>query len=309
MNSLQAFEQVLDDRESLLSTDNMHLLRSHLHDINLSTNPNLHQKSHNSSLPVEILHQILYTSDIATLTTLSTVNRTFQAVSEQVLYRNIKILPTQKTIRCLQTLAARPSLAGLIRSYEIDDITKEGDALPAFYKLLSRALHNMTRLTDLTILIEGRHSDILFGCPFNLRTLTSSLSWDTNFTKWMLEQPDITNAIFCGRYVVGCALEPTAITKLTRISASPLILAAVVPGRPLEEVEVCLVHPGLFNQNLLSTTMKILSFSTGPLHSLRVITNLGNSSQNILGALRTVSTTLSTLDSFFLHAVSGSITS
>lgn len=166
----------------------------------------------------------------------------------------------------------------------------------------------MTKLTELAILLDGAYTDVLVGCPFHLNKLTSALHWDAKFTKWVQEQPDLRIALFCGRYVVGTKIEPRALPNLTRISAAPLILAAVVPGRPIKEVEICLVHPWLLNEDLMSTTMKIMTFSTGPLSSLQIISHLNESTEDVLAAFSAIPRVVSKLDSLALHAVSGSVT-
>ena len=259
-------------------------------------------------LPSELVHQIFLYTDTMSLVALSSVNHTVQSVSERILYRNIGSTSARNTVRCLKTLVSRPSLASNTRSYEIGDLEDDCDLLPSFFTLLSRALHGMTRLTELAILLDGPYSDILLGCPFRLTKLTSALHWDDPFTKWVREQPELRIALFCGKYVVGTKINPQALPNLTRISASPLILAAVVPGRPIKEVEICLVHPWLLNEGLMSTTMKIMTFSTGPLSSLQIISHLGESTEDTLAAFGVIPRIVSTLDSLSLHAVSGSVT-
>lgn len=199
-------------------------------------------------------------------------------------------------------------MASHVRSYEIGDLDEDNDPLPAYFKLLSRALHNMTRLTELVILVDGQYSDLLIGCPFRLTKLTSSLHWDSVFTKWIQEQPELKTALFCGRYVVGTTIDSHALPNLTRVSAPPLILAAVVPGRPIEEVEICLVHPWLFNERLMSTTMRLMAFSTGPLRSIEIILHLSDSTEDVLAAIRVIPQVVSNLHSLALHAVSGAVT-
>lgn len=261
-----------------------------------------------SILPNELIHQILLYVDTPSLIALSSVNHTFQSASERILYRNIGPTKPTRTIRCLKTLVIRPALATHIRSYEVGDLEDDSEPLPAFFKLLTKALHNMTRLTELTILLDGPYSDVLVGCPFRLTKLTSALHWNRKFTQWIQEQPELLIALFCGRYVVGTQVDSRALPKLTRISASPLILAAVVPGRPVKEVEICLVHPWLLNEGLMTTTMKIMTFSTGPLNSLQIISHFGESSGDVLAAVGVIPRIVSKLDSLAIHAVSGSVT-
>jgi hypothetical protein len=269
---------------------------------------NAHGYTKAFQLPIELIHHIFIHADAASLVSLSSINHTFQSVSERIIYRHIEPTGPKKTIRCLKTLVARPSLASHTRTYGVGDLESFNDILTAFFKLLSRALHSMTRLTELTILLDGAFSDILFGCPFRLNKLTTALHWDSTFTKWVQEQPDLRIALFCGRYVVGTKIEPQALPNLHRISASPLILASVVPGRPVKDVEICLIHPWLLNEDLMLTTMKIMTFSTGPLTSLQIVSHLSQSTEDVLAAVGVIPRVVSKLDSLAFHAVTGSVT-
>jgi hypothetical protein len=128
------------------------------------------------------------------------------------------------------------------------------------------------------------------------------------FTEWIQEQSELRTALFCGRCVIGTTIDSQALPNLTRVSASPLILAAVVPGRPIQDVEICLVHPWLLNEGLMSTTMKLIAFSTGPLKSLQIISHLSDSTEDVLAAVSVIPRMVSKLDSLALHAVSGAVT-
>lgn len=259
-------------------------------------------------LPIEIIDQITSFADSATLVALSAVNQAYQGVSERIIYRKIVCSTPTKTIKCLKTMDKRPSLAHYTLSYEIGDLEDDSEPLPAFFSLLSRVLHRMTRLSELIILLDGPFVRVLAGCPFRLTRLTSALNWDAAFVDWLNEQSELRVAFFCGKHVAGATLNSQALPNLTRISASPLILAAAVPGRPVKNVEICLVHPWLLNEGLMTTTMKIMAFSTGPLNTLQIITRLNDTTSDVLASVGVIPRILSTLDSLAFHAVSGSIT-
>ncbi|TFY80983.1 hypothetical protein EWM64_g3028 [Hericium alpestre] len=218
-----------------------------------------------------------------------------------------------QTISCLRTLANNPALAGHTLSYEVGDMDsldfdRTKRLFSSFYRLLARALQNMIRLTALTYLMYGSVSHALVGAPFRLTKLTVSCDFDSGFATFLTQQRTLRTALFCGRYIPDTTLDYSALPELNRVSASPLILATVVPGRPVREVELCLVHPWLLNEDMVATTMQILSYSRGPLQSLQIISHLTGTTESILGALGAIPTGLAALDSFALHAVSGSIT-
>ncbi|KAH7923741.1 hypothetical protein BV22DRAFT_1068235 [Leucogyrophana mollusca] len=257
-------------------------------------------------LPAEIIHEILVFTDRSTLTTSATVNRTFQHISQRLLYRHLEPQPS-KIIPCLKTLAARPTLAAMTRRFMITDITKSHNPLAGYLSLLSRALHNMTALTELTLLLDGPFANMFIDCPFRLRSLSTTLHWNHSFTEWMAEQTEIDDAMFGGTFVMGCTIASGTLRKLTRVSASPLILATVVPGRAVKDVEVCVMQPGLFKQDIMWTTTKIMSFAACPLRSLQIIASIG-SPADALAALGAIPENLSTLKSLSVHAACGSVT-
>ncbi|KAG0700709.1 hypothetical protein DFH29DRAFT_607176 [Suillus ampliporus] len=101
-------------------------------------------------------------------------------------------------------------------------------------------------------------------------------------------------------------LPSDALPKLTRVSASPLILAVVVPNRKIKEVELCLLQQKLFKDNILNTASKILSYSTGPLTALQIITYLSDT-RDALAALKAIPMNLPRLNSFAFYASDGAV--
>ncbi|KAI0066250.1 hypothetical protein BV25DRAFT_1821175 [Artomyces pyxidatus] len=166
----------------------------------------------------------------------------------------------------------------------------------------------MPLLTELSFLLNGQTAHVLRGAPFQLTKLTASCDFDPAMASWLAEQRALRTALFCGQFVTGTALALEALPALHRVSASPLILACVVPGRPVREVELCLVHPWLLNKEVLQTTIQIVSYSKGPLHSLQIISHLTESAETVLAALEVIPSGLTSLANLALHAVSGSVT-
>ncbi|KAI9509173.1 hypothetical protein F5148DRAFT_1189683 [Russula earlei] len=266
-----------------------------------------------SRLPSEVLDEIFSYATTTTLARIGVVCHTFQGVATRLLYRHIPSLSLSRTTRFLDTLASNPSLAAHTRTCEIGDASfadasRRGLLPPSFYKLLQRALHNMHRLTELTFLFNGPTSHVLLGAPFKLTKLTASCDFDATFTGWLTEQSSLHAAIFCGNFTTGVTLPADALPSLRRVAASPLALTCVVPGRPIQEVELCLVHPWSLNRDVLQTTMRIISFSKGPLDSLKIISHLAEPPETVLSALEAIPAGLNSITKLGLHAVSGSIT-
>ena len=88
----------------------------------------------------------------------------------------------------------------------------------------------------------------------------------------------------------------------------PPLCSHVVPGRPIREVDLCLVHPWSLNREVMQMTISVVSSSKCPLESLRIISHLSEPTDIVLSSLETIPSGLSLITKFALHVVSGSIT-
>lgn len=71
------------------------------------------------SLPVELLHDIMLYLDRDSLISVAQSCRVLHAVAVQQLHRNVPRLSGPNTIRCLNTLATTPEIAGKVRTFNI----------------------------------------------------------------------------------------------------------------------------------------------------------------------------------------------
>lgn len=251
-------------------------------------------------LPPEIIYGIANFLSPPELAGILTLSRCLKPIVERVLYRELE--PTKASIiPCLKTIVAYPSLASITRRLTICDLSRSSDVLSDYLSLLSRALHSMPALTDLTLLLAGPHTEYFLGCPFKLRSLSTTLTWDDVFIRWMEEQPELSNVMFGGAFVNNTILPPSALPKISQISATPLILSSVVPGRPVKGVEICLLQPEYMKDDIMWIITRILSFSTVPISSIRIIARIESMAET-LRALNTIPENVPKLDSFALHA-------
>ncbi len=265
-----------------------------------------------AQLPAEILDEIFSYVKGPTLARAALVCQMFQGVATRLLYRHVPSLSQSLTTRCLETLASSPSLAAYIRTFEIGDVgfadaSRKGLLPQSFFKLLQRALHNMHRLLELTFYLNGPTSHVLLGAPFRLTKLVASCDFDASFTSWLPEQSSLRTAIFCGNFTTGVTLPVDTLPSLRRVAAAPHTLARVVPGRPIREVDLCLVHPWSLNRDVLQMAVRTIACSKGPLDSLRIISHLVESPETVLSAFEVIPTGLNSITKLALHAVSGSI--
>ncbi|RDX53180.1 hypothetical protein OH76DRAFT_1344084 [Lentinus brumalis] len=115
-----------------------------------------------AALPAELLDAVL-----APLTpappALAAAARTCSALNPaatRLLYRHLSLSAYARNLSLIHLLAARPSLAGLVRTFSIH----LDDAEPAFlptYTELQRALHLMTNLSSLALYVDASTSWIL----------------------------------------------------------------------------------------------------------------------------------------------------
>jgi hypothetical protein len=71
------------------------------------------------SLPAELLHDIVLYMDRGSLISLARSCRILHAVAVEHLHRTVPRLSGPDTIRCLNTLATTPDLAGKVRTFNI----------------------------------------------------------------------------------------------------------------------------------------------------------------------------------------------
>lgn len=257
-------------------------------------------------LPTELVFTIMSFLGPSDLASILRVDRAVHLVAEKVLYRDPEPTPLH-VIPCLKMLVAHPSLSSITCRLIICDLTRIFDMCSNYLSVLSRALHSMLALKDLTLLLDGPYAKYLHGCPFRLRSLNTTLHWDADLVKWMEEQSELRNAMFGGPFVEDTVLPPSALCKISQISATPLILVAVVPLRAVQGVEISLLQPELIDDEFVWTVFRILSFSTGPVSSVQMIVDVSNPIK-LLSALITIPQSISKLDSFVLYGGRGSFT-
>ena len=258
------------------------------------------------SLPIELLDAILLYSTAQDLCQVSKSSRLCHAVATPVLYREIELMSPVKIVQLNTTLSRRPDIALRVRKYHLsEDLSNGTEVLPSYYNLLHRALRQMDGLVSLSLLLGGPRSFVLTGCSFRLKSFTTACHWDIPLVRWLETQDDITSALFCGKYHHEARISHKSLPKLQRVSASPLILAAVVPNRPVHEAELCLHHPWLLNSEIISTTLRILTYSSTTVKTLQFITHLTQSSETTLEALRAIPEHLPKLASLAIHVVNG----
>ena len=197
-----------------------------------------------SSIPIDILREILDHVRKADLATLCRVNKTVCSYSRDVLYREIH----NEDICVIQTLAKSTDLARRVRSFDTLYSPPE----------LATALRHMSSLRRLNLDYIGDAS-ILDGCTFKLDSLACTYPHSESLQRFLNSQPSLTNLTIWRDYEPLPPFDERCLPNLTRVRARPSWLGILIPGRPVREV---IVHK---DSNI---DLSLFTLSTTPIQKL-----------------------------------------
>jgi hypothetical protein len=201
-----------------------------------------------SSIPVDVLQEILKHVRHADLPALCRVNKVCCSYSRDVLYREL-----YGGSHFIQTIARSTDLARRVRSFEQYYSHPE----------LSTALRNMSSLRHLDL--DGIDDEsILDGCTFKLDSFTCSFPYSESLQKFLNSQPGITNLTIWGGRKPLLPFDERCLPNLTRVRAMPSWLGILIPGRPVREVTASLPP------STDSTDLSFLTLSTTPIQKLYI---------------------------------------
>jgi hypothetical protein len=203
-----------------------------------------------SSIPIDILREILEHVRKADLATLCRVNKIFCSCSRDVLYREINF----EAAHVIQTLAKSTDLARLVRSFKQYYLCLE----------LATALRNMSSLRSLYLNGIDDDAFILDGCTFKLNSLSCSFPYSESLQKFLNSQQSLTKLTIWSDYKPLTPFDEGCLPNLTHIRAMPSWLSILIPGRPVREVFV------LSHTNIDSTDWGFFTLSTTPIQKLRI---------------------------------------
>jgi hypothetical protein len=229
-----------------------------------------------SVLPTELVELIFQHAPPSDLATLARLSSDVSDAAVRRLYRQPDLITlhpatspaedTERKLRLLRTLADRPDVAQLVRSFFIT-LGADSGASPESYALLARALKNMTQLVSLTLRVDAAASWILAGpreasspaavsrrthhdgggdrgpvlyrrlrylsCPFPLDAhVTEFLSRTSSLIE--LELDSIPSSL--AEAYLNPRLPASAVPGLTHLVTSSRCAQVIVPGRPLQSV-------------------------------------------------------------------------
>jgi hypothetical protein len=214
---------------------------------------------HMSSIPIDVLQEILGHVRKADLATLCRVNKIFCSCSQDVLYREIN----DGDERVIQTLAKSTDLARRVRSFDIIHSPPE----------LPTALRNMSSLRRLNLRNDSDVS-VLDGCTFKLDSFSCSFPCSESLQNFLNSQPSLTDiTLFDDCYDPFPLFDERCLPNLTRVSAHPPCLCLIIPGRPVREVSM-FSYPSSnptdtpTSPGSSSTQLSLFTLSTTPIQKL-----------------------------------------
>jgi len=260
-----------------------------------------------SRLPAELWFEIIELADDASWLQLALVNRTLRVAAQRMIFDDIDLtdcsLPV--AISCLQTLAARPTLARHTRSLSLGRTDPPEFYMRCFWRLVRRAFLNMPNLDKLSVGFFAPLGRYLSGTPFRLSRFVCYCIWDAALLDFLEEQAQLRSFEFFGTHTDRqLNINPNALMNIHHASGSPNILRAVVPGRPVTLAELHFPPWLPFDATSMMEALQAAGRSTGPLQqfSIYIDCDLQNMPPlTLLEALRMTPMQLPCLDSLMIH--------
>jgi hypothetical protein len=205
-----------------------------------------------STIPVDVLRDILEHVRKADLATLCRVSKICCSCSQDVLYRDI-----DRNTYITPTLARSTDLARRVRSFECYQSCPE----------LAIALRNMSSLRRLEL--WGVHSSVVDGCTFKLDSFTCDFPYSESLQRFLNSQSSLTELSIATLTIAThsqpypLSFEETFLPNLTRVRAETWCVCILIPGRPVREVRVI----EWFGNSI---DFGIFTLSTAPIRKLHI---------------------------------------
>jgi hypothetical protein len=183
-------------------------------------------------LPTELLDLVVEYSSTSTQACLALVCRNIYYISVRALYASIPHMNTSRTTQCLLTLSWNTSLAHLVRTYALK--ISSSHPLKAFPELVTRALSNMSNLTDLSLQLGiFATSMVLKGVEFQLSKFVCVLVSDPTYpiSRFLEAQPRIEELYLVCRPDSMTDLSPDALPALRDVAVPLRLLSPLLSSR------------------------------------------------------------------------------
>lgn len=220
------------------------------------------------NLPVELLDDICLNVTPTDLSAIAQTSSLLYPVAQRLLYRNLSVSSWYDNLSVVATLAKRPDLARFVRSFSVS-LDPSTPIFLSFYRLLSKALSNMTDITSLGIFADASTSWLLIGTEKSaqyphLRHFAGSFPFDSYVAKFLETTPALLELELDSTLIHSSPpprLSMSAIPHLAQFVGSSDAAGVIVPGRPLESIHL---NSGDLNEDdvtcLAQTTARVIVF-------------------------------------------------
>ncbi|GJE84607.1 hypothetical protein PsYK624_006830 [Phanerochaete sordida] len=172
-----------------------------------------------ATLPAELLEVIFEPLSIPTLASLARSNGGLYSSASRLLYRRVSVSTYARNLSAVNTLATRPHLSLLVRSFSISLVDGQDEVDEIYFAMLYQAIQGMRHLTDLEVHIDSSLSWVLFDL-----TRSPDLTHYPNLASFACSFPlDDTVARF---------LEGTPSLQSLQVAASPDCAVLAKPAIP-----------------------------------------------------------------------------
>jgi len=198
-----------------------------------------------ANLPLEVLDVIFEPLSTTTLAALARTNERLTPSASRLLYRHLSLSSIARNFSAVTTLASRPHLASLVRTFAItiEDGAEGIDA--CYYKHLRQAVHSMNALTSLEMHIDASLSWILpnlspvvgVSPASELEHFACSFSLDKYVASFLAGVPSLLSLQLATspNYV---ELPQSAIPNLATYTGPPNVLSQLIPSRPITSLHL-----------------------------------------------------------------------
>ncbi|KAF8559042.1 hypothetical protein OG21DRAFT_1480908 [Imleria badia] len=216
-------------------------------------------------LPVELLLAIADLLPHDALAALALASSRLSHIAQRVLYRHLSLSAPS---RVLLLLARKPHIARHVRSFYLA-LDAVSPVFARFYVVLATALHNMSELHSLHLLVDSAASWVLRDASYpNLVHLTSTFALDDNVARLLQKTPSLLELEVDSIPTMSARSSPipvTAIPRLEQFIGSARAAALIVPGRPVRSIHL--------SGSLAEDDVPLLARSTAPVLVLGAVTN------------------------------------
>ncbi|KAH0839689.1 hypothetical protein J3R83DRAFT_610 [Lanmaoa asiatica] len=224
------------------------------------------------ALPLELLLSISEHLPNDALPALALASSRLCPVAQRVLYRHLSASPCSRNLSLVPLLARKPQIARHVRSLYLA-LDSLSPIFCRFYTILAKALHNMSELHSLHLLVDSSVSWVLRDAAYpNLVHFTCTFALDDNVARFLQKTPSLLELevdsipTMVTRSPPTPSLPDTSIPHLEQFIGSSRAATLIVPGRPIKRIH-------LSGSSLAEDDIPLLARSSAPVLIFGAVTN------------------------------------